>query len=42
MGYQQNNKIYVRQRQNLQTNHKGKDQLLKIEKHKKFKNIEIK
>ena len=30
-------KTYVSQRQNLQTNGKGKDQLIKTEKHKNFK-----
>ena len=36
MGYQRNKKIYVSQRQNLQTNNNGKRSAKKIEKHKKF------
>ena len=36
MGYQKNKKIYVSQRQNLQTNNNGKRSAKKIEKDKKF------
>ena len=37
MGYQRNQKIYVSQGQNLQTNDKENDRLIKTEKHKKLK-----
>ena len=37
MGYQRSKKIYVSQRQNLQTNYKKINQLIKIEKQKKLK-----
>ena len=42
MGYQRNKKIYVSQRQNLQTNDKGKRSANRNRKTKKLKNIEIK